>query len=80
MSNQNYSAFSSRTQNKNKSKKLTFKSGSPGAEHDGSQKDTVTSWPAAPGPGRAKLPTAVPVVKTVVVCDGVTCGGNSHYK
>ena len=54
--------------------------GGMGAEHGGAQKDTITRWPGAGGPGRGKLPGGFPVVKTVVVCEGANCGGNSRYK
>ncbi len=72
MSNQNYSEFSSRRQNKNVSKKLSTRKGSFGAEHDGAHKDTKTSWPKAPGQRSPSLNRAgFPIVKTVVNSDGV---------
>jgi hypothetical protein len=86
VSNQNYSAFKVRTQNKNVSKAYAFpKSGGPGAEHDPVHKDTITKWPMAGGKVRPPMPTAgFPEVKTRVVSDGVRDGsgstGRNHFK
>ena len=72
MSNQNYSEFKSRTQNKNVSKKLTTREGAFGAEHDAQHKDTKTGWPKAPGQRSPSLNRVkFPIVKTVVNSDGV---------
>ena len=72
MSNQNYSEFASRSQNKNTSKKLTTRKGSFGAEHDGPHKDSKIGWPKAPGQRTQSLNRVkFPIVKTVVNSDGV---------
>ena len=55
-------------------------SGAYGAEHDSAHKDTVTGWAKAPGKTRTIPKAGFPVIKTVVVNDGVAAGGNSHYK
>ena len=73
MSNQNYSEFKSRSQNKNSGGPgVKTRKGSFGAEHDSAHKDTKTSWPKASG-GRFRSLNAVkfPIVKTVVNSDGV---------
>ena len=74
MSNQNYSAFKSRAQNKNSGGPgVKTRKGSMGAEHDAAHKDTMTNWPK-PGPnwGTSLNKTAkFPVIKTRVVKDGV---------
>mgnify|MGYP001578510516 CR=1 FL=1 len=73
MSNQNYSEFKSRSQNKNHSKKLTMRKGAYGAEHGSAQKDDPTGWPdVKPHWGTSLNRTAkFPVVKTGVVRKGV---------
>ena len=74
MSNQNYSEFSERRQNKNRGAGGPKpRKGHMGSEHGSAQKDHVTSWPK-PGPnwGTSLNRTAkFPVVKTRVVKDGL---------
>jgi len=74
VSNQNYSEFKSRRQNKNSSGPgVKARKGHFGAEHDGAQKDDPINWPK-PGPnwGTSLNRTAkFPIVKTRVVKDGV---------
>ena len=72
MSNQNYSEFSERRANKNSAKKLKFRKGHAGAEHDSPHKDAKTAWPKAPGPRSRSLNRVnFHIVKTVVNSDGV---------
>lgn len=80
MSNQNYSAFSERKQNKNTSKAYAYRKGVDGAERGGAQKDSTVTWPGAPGATRPNFnKTGAPQVKTVVVCDGVLMGGQDRF-
>ena len=73
MSNQNYSEFKSRTQNKNSGGPgVKTRKGAFGAEHDSPQKDSKTGWPKAPGQRSPSLNRVkFPIVKTVVNSDGV---------
>ena len=73
MSNQNYSEFKSRRQNKNRNAGgYAYRKGEKGAEHDGAQKDTKTAWPKAPGPRSPSLNrVGWPIVKSAVNSDGI---------
>ncbi len=74
MSNQNYSEFKSRRQNKNSGGPgVKAPKGSMGAEHGPAQKDTVKNWPkVGPTWGTSFNRTVkFPVVKTRVVKDGL---------
>ena len=74
MSNQNYSEFKTRRQNKNSGGPgVKSRKGHMGAEHDAAQTDDPKAWPK-PGPNwGTSFNRAVkfPVVKTRVVKDGV---------
>ncbi len=81
MSNQNYSEFSERRQNKNRNAGgPKSRKGSMGAEHDAPHKDNTVTWPGAPGKtGPNRNTVGFPQIKTVVACDGVQCGGQNHF-